>query len=652
MVASRRFAMRRPCRQRIATHWTNGGDVNIAYYSELDPFTGGIAQHGQDFGQLVRDLTTLLLLYDVVIVPPGNLLEHGLALPAFEALAPFVVAGKLTTSVEPSSPNPHAFIDDRARLYVEDRLRHKMDPAFGPSRPGTLRFLRQKAIEETTSRWRDILPATWTIHRDVTTQVADFIDRIERFCEETSCPSIGDRRILRIVSGMRECGGAHAGRTTLLAALAAQQGMVAPHVLSRLAVAIQAIYFHMGASSHEKNAPEGQRRTCKLYPGRFARLLRSHTTLLESLGFPPYDWHATPRYVAHRLRRMGLDLGYLLAIEPKRVFELSQSPEWREAVELILKPKLTAEVALSAQALFGRFSDFRAARGPIGRFAHSAGAPRCAQFAPAILPAPWQLATQAVLGAHIAITNEAPAEEVTLDLRTLNVTQRGGHSVQLARPQAHLVSLLAIAGDAGLTVHDIKQLALDLDRLDASEQGAGHPPWTPQAHESTALDKARLNRVNVLKARTNHAIGKVGFQITVMKGRGRWQLSYPRGANRPLRLEGTIWDLVDALAAPEPPAGLSRQQVRLWRALVDTAPHYLSLHELARALGKRDGKRGHKQTIDAINKLNRKLDAGVACARVIRVKRGLYRLLPRASGPPARFGNKRPSFLVGAPVCP
>jgi hypothetical protein len=53
---------------------------------------------------LVRDLKVLvlILLCDVGDRSSGNLIEHGLAAPASEQLAPVVRAGLLTTTDEPS----------------------------------------------------------------------------------------------------------------------------------------------------------------------------------------------------------------------------------------------------------------------------------------------------------------------------------------------------------------------------------------------------------------------------------------------------------------------------------------------------------------------------------------------------------------------
>ena len=86
--------------------------------------------------RLIRDLKLLCLLYDVVILPTGNLLEHGLALPAFEALAPFVRAGRLGASEDVSAPGPRLYIEERAAAYAENHSSRDRSGALRRPRSG------------------------------------------------------------------------------------------------------------------------------------------------------------------------------------------------------------------------------------------------------------------------------------------------------------------------------------------------------------------------------------------------------------------------------------------------------------------------------------------------------------------------------------
>lgn len=106
----------------------------VGFHGELDPFGGGISAHRHDLPRLVRELLLFLLVKDVVLLSPGNLLEHSLTLPACEALAPFVRDGRLTTTASSSIPRPTALVDERAGIHLEglrasnrrtaDRARH------------------------------------------------------------------------------------------------------------------------------------------------------------------------------------------------------------------------------------------------------------------------------------------------------------------------------------------------------------------------------------------------------------------------------------------------------------------------------------------------------------------------------------------------
>lgn len=95
--------------------------LTVCYYGEFDPFSGSVDQHDESLDDVVRVLAMLCLLYDVVIVPPGALLEHVLGLPAFERLAPFVRAGCLGTTAAPSEPGPRVYMVERVRRLVEAR---------------------------------------------------------------------------------------------------------------------------------------------------------------------------------------------------------------------------------------------------------------------------------------------------------------------------------------------------------------------------------------------------------------------------------------------------------------------------------------------------------------------------------------------------
>ena len=71
--------------------------MQICYFGEMDSYTGSV--------RAARDF---------VIVAPGNLVEHALALPLFEALAPLVRAGRLGTSGPKTEGGPLGYVLLRA----------------------------------------------------------------------------------------------------------------------------------------------------------------------------------------------------------------------------------------------------------------------------------------------------------------------------------------------------------------------------------------------------------------------------------------------------------------------------------------------------------------------------------------------------------
>lgn len=606
--------------------------MRVTYYGELDPFSGSIRHRVADLPRVVADLQAALLLSDVVIVPPGNLLEHPLTLPAFEALAPFVAAGRLTTTTDPSSPGPHALLDERVALHLDERARGVSPPmsprsirSRPPRPPGPVAVEHLRGIEEVRRRWHDVLPPAWTLARDVDTQVVGFADRLLRFCAETRNPSPGTRALQRAVDRVLQAGRARPDRGTLLAYLAARRDDLPPREVSRLALAVQSAFFAMGAAVHGPRP--GSRHTgpvAHLFPGPFAGLLLQHGRQVDALDRPPYDWDLAPGRLDQRFRRLGLDRRRVLAAGPRALLDVARSPEWQAVVALLDGPEPPPDLERALAALFRRAPDFRDALGLVGTVLPRA--PESLRSPPPALPAPWQLATHALLGA--AVADRTGDGAAVLDLRTLRLS-RGAIMAALTRPEAHLVTILIVAGEVGVGLHDVKQLSLDVDRLAATAETPLDHAWAPQARERADLDAARLNRVNVRKTRVNAALAPLGLRIEATPGRGRWRLvAGPPAVEEAVRLDGTVWDLLGTAAPPQAPADLSPQQARLWSALAEVAPRHVAVPALARALGKPEDERGLRQTVGALGKLGARLVALGGPVGVVRFRRGLYALMP------------------------
>ena len=147
--------------------------MRILYYGELDPFTG-LGQTANDLRSALSEVALSCLLFDVVIVQPNNLLEHSSTLPVFEHLAPFVRAGRLTTTADESAANPHDYLHE----HVAQTL------ARSSRATGRDRAARRHALEELRRRYAAILPRRWIVRRNVRAQVGVFLDRMRAYLQE------------------------------------------------------------------------------------------------------------------------------------------------------------------------------------------------------------------------------------------------------------------------------------------------------------------------------------------------------------------------------------------------------------------------------------------------------------------------------------
>lgn len=579
----------------------------VGYYSELDPFSGGISPHASNLPRLVRDLSVFLLMRDIVIVPPGSLLEHGLTLPAFEALAPFVRAGRLTTTTSPSCLRPIDLVDERLGLHLEGlsrQSRHALDQR------------RRAEIASVATRWGELLPTQWSLTRDVDVQVGRFstklIDALSRL--EDSTPAAEKLR-----HGIEDMAGAsrQVNRHRVLAKIVALRGVASPREIARLFDVVQSLFFQMGVAMHKD---------CALFPGAFTRQRpgRRQETTVRPLDGPVVDNAVSPKRFVEQLDRVGIDANVLLSLPPHRLLELAESESWRRLREVIRMPSLESELASSVAALFEEreltnvIDDIGIVLGPVE---------------PSVqLPAPWQLSVRATLGATTLDQDEA--REVTLDLSSLRICE-GHRTTQLTRTSVYLLVALIIVGDAGIAIRDLKQLTADVDRLEGAVSQPGLLEWVSQKNEPKTQDRARTNRLNVAKNRLAPRLEAFGFEIVVADG--RWQLVDVTGRTRRLGLTGTLWELLDG-AGPDvdEPEGLSAQQSQVWQMLLEAAPHSVTVDYLARGLGKDIDELGLKQVTDIVARLRGRLDRSDGPVRVVRVERGRYRIAHLAestSGP-------------------
>jgi hypothetical protein len=524
--------------------------LTVAYYPELDPSTGR-DQREANLPAIVDHIAQLLLWHDVVIVPPENLFDHHLALPAFEALAPFVLTGRLTTTTDPSILRPVDLVLERARLHAEERPRPpqalgQVSAARSPLQDPAACH-RRDAIALTVDRWLALWPDKWTLQRDVTAQIAAFAAQLELDCLEH--PDRPGARLLREAIDRARQSNAPPTHTALLAKLTSERSRALPRALAHAALAIHVAYFELGARTHRSiPGASGPGRTCHVFPGRFARFLRDRGLVQPASG-SPYDWDLLDERLAARWRRAGLAPDLLSSLSADALFQIATSDEWLALRPLLCDDGSPPELVRDAAAKLASAAGFRDALGRLERRSHAGPAP-------VLLPSPWQLAAQAHLGLHVP--EPPPASHVELDLRTCVARARPDGPAATLRPsEALLLALLSLGGDEGVMERDVKQLVFDTAQLDA-QPDRWLTAWKPQTQERDALDSGCRNRINVRKARANEALRPLGLRIDRERGSGVWRLVHERGAEPPLHLTGTAWDLVAprcALPGPGAPDG-------------------------------------------------------------------------------------------------
>lgn len=609
--------------------------MDIIYYGELDPYSG-VDQYDASLPAVIEELTLLLLMYDVVIVPPEAFFVHRLTLPAFESFAPFARAGRLTTTGDHSLRRPSDLVDRAVALYAQRRPHPKSaadtrGAGALPSRRATVAWHRLECLAALAGRWYDLLPALWTLQRNVGAQVDAFARQILERC--SIHPAHPASRLLHAVIDHALQSGVAPSRSTLLAGMVARRDLVLPRDLAEAVLSIQIAYFDLGARAH-RFAPSDTTAgsTCRLFPGRFARFLGDgHLAPPDHLA-STYDPRASASRIRADWRRAGLDPARLLALDPDSLFEVATSTEWA-SLRAFLRGDPDADSRDAVAATLARPCDLRDALPHLDNLLRDTARPAPAPW-PLVLPSEWQLAVQATLAPVLPTPAASPG--FTLDLSTLTMTaDTTGAAVLLQEREARLLTLLVIAGEGGLPLADVKQHLFDIDRLDTEPSGARLPEWAPQSIESDSLDRARLVRANVLKTCTNKALEPLDIHVDVTRGKGIWRLVDRTGGPCPVRLEGSLWSLLAPSSPPEPPAGLPPTQAALWAALSSAAPHYVSVPALATHLGKPCDAKGLKQTTGAVTRLDRQLVGAHLPVRVRRIHNGHYALAVAPATPAA-----------------
>lgn len=577
----------------------------ILYYAEFDPFAG-FGHTTRELQIASREVALCCLLYDVVKVQPDSLLEHGLTLPVFEALAPFVRAGRLTTSADDRAPPPHEYLHGRVEQALRKAGRTAVDKGH------------RRDLEALQRRYAALMPERWIVSRSVRAQTGRYAEHLRTYLADAPGGARSERRLQGWVEAALDRG-QRVDRDFVLLSLARLREHAGPRELTRLAAFAQALMLDCGAVGP---AAATTANGCVIYPGRFARRLGDDDPRRAALAAPPFAHEARQEQARPRFAELGVLVDDLLRLPADELLEVAASPEWaRVRSARDLEPDVSGE-------LRARFDEARDVRDAL-----PAAAELIAAATPApVIPAPWQAAVQTVLAATCA---EPGAVAPVLNLFTLEL-RRGERRARLTRAEADLCLAVALAGDAGLPIERWKQLKADADQLATAGAGEGLVVHRDQAEETYDRDRDRRNWLEVTKHHANRALSALGLAIHAVEGRLFLIGGDDDEASEvpSVALHGTLWELAGIAPHPDMPTGLSPTEGRLYRVLAESWPAPVPIRRLAAALGKDDGERALKQTTDALGKLTRRLADLDARAKVGRVGRGWYSLEPdaRAAG--------------------
>jgi len=424
-----------------------------------------------------------------------------------------------------------------------------------------------KLINEVIDRWAQIMPKHWNVQRTAQVQTLSALDRIAHYLNDKlqAQPFRPAYSLLALIQRMQANN--NFNRDATLAKVGNLRGLLPPADITEMATVIQAEFIRAGAQ-YIGNAV--------IFPGgSIQRLLATQL---------PFD-----TLQLNRLKHLGIEVETWLRLPAATLFDLTRSSEWQTIRTYLRQPSLVEEeeILMNYQYFFKQFNQKRT----VNKI----------KPAPVILPAPWTLASQALLGSNALTAAHRQAHAKTfilnLDSRLLVNSRLPEIQVRLEKSQTELLTLLMINAESGLAVEYIKQLELELDLL---KHANGH--WCCQTQQPSELDKARLNRVNVLKTRTNQKLKSFGLKIAVYQG--HWSLVAIDGSEVTFELAGNAWERFQSKEQPARPSGLSKQLARLWDYLWNCSPHFVHAEALATVLGS-----GHslKQVSDAIYKLEKYL---------------------------------------------
>lgn len=562
--------------------------MSICLYSELESYSGSITHNPADLPRLVRDLKFACLFYDNVVLHRRNLWDHPLTLAAFEQLAPFVSSGRLWTSANELDGAPDA--------YVIRNIQQLTDFFVRPPRR------KRDEISAIQDRWLRITPPAWGLQRCGKLQSDCMWQRIDAGL--AGFRQVRFKPFFPFLDWIETAqGGQQFDKELLMARLGTLRNRLQPRHWAELTTLIQVEFLRVGAEFNQ----------ARIYPGMSRKYLVS-----ELFDLPPFALQEFDN-IRQCAAKMNLSLDKLLALPSQILFEISESGEWKTIREALRQNRMDADIQQEITTIFSRHQHVQRQLETMLI---------TVDLSPLILPTPWSLSRQALLGNAQACFSHAEIKTVKtfiLDLACyLFYPDNAPHRALRLKPQhSYLLAVLAIAGKTGLLAEQIKQLFLELDWSTWQ-----HPSWHPHNRIREAEQESLQDRIYHLRLQLNRELEKFHLKITDKQGIGNWSLE---SDNVPysIKLANTAWKLfLYQKDTPPIPPGLSKQQRLIWGCLWDYSPQLTDACVIAGVLGKEWNEHTGKQISDAIGKLDKKLTGQPW--RIQRSYSGQYVLLPAA----------------------
>ncbi|RKZ86903.1 MAG: hypothetical protein DRR19_14295 [Candidatus Parabeggiatoa sp. nov. 1] len=585
---------------------------SVCLYSELETYSGSISHHPSDLPRLIWELKLACLFYDVVMLHRRNLWEHPLTLPAFEKLAPFVKKGVLWTSADEDEPPPVKF--------VTQKVEHKLAEFSSKKHKQNLFF------NEALERWQHITPlGDWKIRRCASEQAASVLAHLDSELSKFKDNKFRQvHSLLDLVQRMRADNDFDKEKT--LARVGTLRGLFHPALLSEIATLIQTEFVRAGADFNNNAV---------IYPGKSAQCLTNP-------NFDPLPFaHSTLHKVKERFKNVGFNLNELIELPASVLFEIAQSEEWLNIRNALLNDTFDIEIQQEMRSVFSTNDSFPSKLGTLlkisGYWSQDEDYFSAFTPSPIILPSPWALVSQSLLGnasARVAAEKEMKTVSKTfildLDSRVLYEEKSPHSQVELSQQQTNLLSILVIAGKSGLTLELMKQWLMELDILKEEDlewesQIKLNPPesdekffqlrnrleWKSQAELNPENDEKFFqlrNRIDGLKRDIKKKLKPLGLRIGGEKGKERWYLETDNSEQDfIIKLSNTVWgEIFEKKDMKEPPKGLSPQSKLIWNYLRNSSG-FVHAKALAEILKKDWNEKTQQQIYDAIYKLKQQL---------------------------------------------